>query len=171
MINLEKFVRQDYDTLISWIDSKEMLMQFAGPGFTFPLTTEQLDMSLSDQKRFAFKVTETQSKSMVGYGEIYLKETTVFLGRIIIGEKKLRGQGIGLLIVNQLTAYALKNFPITNIELNVFDWNISAIKCYEKAGFVINPYRISERKVNGETWTVLRMVLEKKDRPENSEEL
>lgn len=161
MSNLEKFVRQDYDTLISWVNSKEMLMQFAGPGFTFPLTAEQIDVSLEDQKRFAFKVTDTISKSMIGYGEIYFKETTVFLGRIIIGEKKLRGQGIGLSIINQLTSHALKRFPQTNIELNVFDWNTAAIRCYEKAGFVINPLERAERKINGKTWTVLRMVFKK----------
>jgi hypothetical protein len=41
MVRLEKFNKCAYADLISWIDSKEMLMQFAGPSFDFPLTNEQ----------------------------------------------------------------------------------------------------------------------------------
>ncbi|MFB3389979.1 GNAT family N-acetyltransferase [Flavobacterium sp. LAR06] len=46
-----------------------------------------------------------------------------------------------------------------NIELNVFDFNVGAIKCYEKVGFSINPDKILIREVDGETWTALNMVL------------
>lgn len=31
----------------------------------------------------------------------------------------------------------------SNIKLNVFDWNLSAIKCYENAGFKTNPNKNS----------------------------
>ena len=48
MIRLEKFEKDSYKDLISWVDNKEMLMQFAGPAFDFPLTNEQLDKSISD---------------------------------------------------------------------------------------------------------------------------
>ena len=56
MIALERFNLACYKRLIGWIDSAEMLMQFGGPAFSFPLTTSQLEKSLSDKKRFAFSV-------------------------------------------------------------------------------------------------------------------
>jgi hypothetical protein len=37
VIRLKKFDRSAYATLISWIDTEEMLMQFGGPNFSFPL--------------------------------------------------------------------------------------------------------------------------------------
>ena len=50
---------------------------------------------------------------------------------------------------------------LENVELNVYDWNKSAIKCYEKSGFEINPNKISQIEVKGETWISLNMLLEK----------
>ena len=38
------------------------------------------------------------------------------------------------------------------------DWNIAAIKCYEKAGFTIDPGKKLERMVNGKTWAAINMV-------------
>ncbi len=58
MILVEKFDQLNSHKLISWIDTEEALMQFAGPSFTFPLTVEQLDKSLSEKNRFAFQAIE-----------------------------------------------------------------------------------------------------------------
>ena len=46
-------------------------------------------------------------------------------------------------------------------EVNVFDWNIAAIKCYEKAGFMMNAGKISSRRIKDQTWVVLNMTLDK----------
>jgi RimJ/RimL family protein N-acetyltransferase len=161
MIILQKFTKRDYNGLISWIDSKETLMQFARPGFTFPLTSEQLDKSLSDKNRFAFTVIDTESGDCIGHSEIYLKEASASLGRILIGDEELRGKGLGKKIVIQLLDYSFNILNQSQVELNVFDWNISAIKCYEKVGFTINPEKKAERKINGETWVALNMTLDK----------
>ena len=161
MIILQKFTKSDYKRLISWIDTAETLMQFAGPGFTFPLTSEQIDDSLSDNKRFAFKVIDTESGDCIGHSEIYLTGTSASLGRILIGDKQLRGKGLGKTIVEQLLDYCYNTLNQRQAELNVFDWNINAIKCYEKVGFTINPEKKLERKINGETWVALNMTFDK----------
>jgi len=54
MIKLEQFDETDFDRLISWVDSEEFMLQFAGPIFTFPLTIDQLESYISDKNRFAF---------------------------------------------------------------------------------------------------------------------
>jgi RimJ/RimL family protein N-acetyltransferase len=160
MIQLEKFDNKNYDLLISWIDSAEMLMQFAGPAFTFPLTREQLDTSLSDKNRLAFKVVDT-SNEHIGHAEVYVTSQCAYLGRILIGAPQLRGKGLGLQIVSSLLVYCFEVLQQTNVALNVFDWNIGAIKCYEKAGFRINPDKKVERKVNEQTWVALNMTIDK----------
>ncbi|MGH2649241.1 MAG: GNAT family N-acetyltransferase [Ginsengibacter sp.] len=163
MIQLEKFEIINCKKLISWIDNAETLMQFAGPSFSFPLTREQLENSLSDKNRFAFQALETNAKAMIGYGEIYLREKSAFLGRIIIGDKKFRGKGFGQVIVNQLIDFAFNTLNQPKIELNVFEWNTPAINCYKRVGFAFNPVKKSERKVNRKTWVVLNMLLKKSD--------
>jgi RimJ/RimL family protein N-acetyltransferase len=163
MIKIEPFKNSDFDKLISWIDSEEMLMQFSGPTFTFPLTKQQLNLNLEDKNRLAYKVVDLSNNSMIGYAEIYLQnKNSVLLGRIIIGEVEFRGQGIGQQIVKDLLEISFNQFNVLSAELNVFDWNINAIKCYEKVGFAINPAKIYKKEIKGETWTALNMVIEKK---------
>ncbi len=161
MVQLEKFVKEDYEQLICWIDSAKMLMQFAGPIFVFPLTVAQFDKSLTDANRFAFKVVDSNSKNTIGHAEIYLTDTAAYIGRILVGDKAKRGKGIGEQIVHLLIAHIFSTTDKTIIELNVFDWNTVAIKCYEKAGFTINTGKAFERKIEGQTWIALNMSLGK----------
>jgi RimJ/RimL family protein N-acetyltransferase len=158
MIQLEKFTTEDYTRLISWIDSTATLMQFAGPAFSFPLTSDQLDASLSDVNRHAFKVIETETHKTIGHAEIYFKEASAFFGRILIGDKSMRNKGTGLLIVQQLIDFVKERTDVKEIELYVFDWNVAAIRCYEKAGFKVNAEKKAERKVAGKIWTAVNMV-------------
>ena len=161
MVHLENFSKEFYSELISWVDTEEALMQFAGPIFTFPLTNEQLDKSLSEIDRYAFRVVDDGTNLSIGYCETFLTATSAYLGRIIIGDREKRGKGIGRQIVELLLDFTFNSLDRTKVELNVFDFNIAAIKCYENVGFIINPSKKLERKINGETWTALNMTINK----------
>ena len=127
----------------------------------FPLTPEQLDVSLADKNRIAFRVVDDCTTLSIGYSEIYLSDNSAKVGRIIIGDKEKRGKGLGQQIVNLLLDFTFSNLNRTVVELNVFDWNIAAIKCYEKIGFIVNPDKKSERKIKNETWTAINMTIDK----------
>ena len=160
-VRLGKFGREDYAMLISWVESEEALLQFAGPLFTFPLTPQQLDVSLSDKNRTAFTVIDNETNLPIGHAETYLMENSVKIGRILIGNEAYRNKGLGRQIVELLLAFSFANYDRTTVELNVFDWNTAAIKCYERAGFTINPGKKVERKIKNETWTALNMTISK----------
>jgi RimJ/RimL family protein N-acetyltransferase len=160
MIKLERFDKSAYADLISWVDSEELLMQFAGPSLSFPLTAEQLDKSLEDKNRYAFTIVDIDTKEKIGHCEIYLMENSAKLGRILIGKEQYRGKGVGEQIVKKLTEFAQRYMDRKEIELYVFDWNIAAIKCYEKCGFKIRPEKILERKIKGETWIAVNMLFD-----------
>lgn len=162
MIRLEKFEPADYPLLISWVDSAEMLMQFGGPAFTFPLTAEQLEKNLRDKNRFAFKVVDIDSNTTIGHGEIYLKENgDAYLSRLLIGEEAARGKGYGTQLTHLLLAYAFDVLQQSTVFLLVFDWNTSAIHVYKKAGFTIIPDKTLLREVNGKKWTAITMSINK----------
>ena len=161
MITLEKFDSSSLDKLISWIDSPEALMQFAGPSYTFPLSKEQLDQSSKDLNRHAYSVVDTNSNTTIGHAEIHLTNDGAILRRILIGDPNMRGKGLCSPLVDHLLQIVFAELNQEKVELNVFDWNTSAIKCYEKAGFTINPNKVLERTVNGKTWFALNMVLDK----------
>lgn len=163
MIQPLKADDKSLDTLLSWIDSAETLMQFAGPAFSYPLTKRQLQDSLSDPNRYAFQYVLPDTGEMVGYAEVCLTGESAKLGRILIGHTAARGQGYGSQIVQHLVRIAFDELEQQTAELNVFDWNANAIHVYEKAGFVLNPKKKLERAVNGKVWIAVNMVLDKED--------
>jgi hypothetical protein len=70
MIALKSFGPNDFEKLMSWIDNEEMLVQFAGGIFSFPLTVEQLDTYVSDSSRHCYKVVELPDHQVVGHAEL-----------------------------------------------------------------------------------------------------
>ena len=162
MIELQPFGVEDFDTLIRWVDSEETLVQFAGQHFNFPLTATQLAASVQDMNRLAFKVTDAATGISIGHAEIHLPGTgTAVFCRILIGDAAYKGKGLCHEIIKALLTITFMKLDVEQAELNVFDWNIPAIKCYQRNGFVINPGKTRERVVNGKIWTALNMVTDK----------
>ncbi|MCX7882683.1 MAG: GNAT family N-acetyltransferase [Brevinematales bacterium] len=54
---------------------------------------------------------------------------------ILIGDKSERYQGYGTEAVQLLVEYGFRVLGLRNIMLSVYDFNKSALRCYEKAGF------------------------------------
>jgi RimJ/RimL family protein N-acetyltransferase len=161
MIQLAPFEPVDYSLLISWIQDAEMLMQFGGPAFTFPLTAEQLENNLADKNRYAFKVVEVATQATIGHGEIYSREDgSTYLSRLLIGQESTRGKGYGTQLTHLLLGYAFDVLKQSKVFLVVFDWNAAAIHVYKKAGFTVVPDKTLLREVNGKQWTAITMVIE-----------
>ena len=162
MIKLEKFTEQDFERLINWIENEEILVQFSGGIFKFPLTKEQLNEYLYSENIISFKIINLETNEVIGHSEIYKSEKNeVKLCRILIGEENQRGKGFGKKIINELVKYSFEKLNAEKVELNVYDWNKYAIVCYEKSGFEINPNKFSEIAVKGNKWISLNMVLNK----------
>ncbi len=45
----------------------------------------------------------------------------------------------------------------------MYDWNAGAIKCYEKAGFIINKNKTRSIEVKGKIWNSLNMTIDKQN--------
>ena len=101
-IELVKFERDSFDQLIAWANKPEILMQFAGPDFVFPLTREQLEKSINEPLRHSFAVRLNSTMQIIGHAEIYINNDNAHLCRILIGEGTMRGKGIGQQIVQEL---------------------------------------------------------------------
>ena len=162
-IRLEPFGSDDFRRLISWVDSEELMVQFAGSIFTYPLTEEQLDTYLTDEKRHAFKVVYPGTNQVIGHAELYITDPSMALiSRVLVGDKAYRGKGIGGQIIRRLTELAFGQFKVGAVELNVYDWNTAAIKCYEREGFTLNPDKVKTTEVKGQTWKAINMVVSPK---------
>lgn len=161
MIRLEKFGWKDYANLISWIVSEEILIQIAGRQLTFPVTEEQLDISQADKNRVAFSIINLETEKVIGHCELYLLENSAKIDRVIIGDSSMKGKGLCTRLMNLLLEYGFNVLDQPMIELNVFDWNTVAIRCYEKAGLRKNIDRTMEFEINGRKWIAFNMSIDK----------
>ena len=161
MIEVKPFTENDFETFKSWIHNEEELFQFAGPIFSYPLTKEQLVNYIKMTDKRPLKVVLNSTNQTIGHCELNFENGNNRLSRILVGNKELRGQKIGEQIVIKMVDLLFQDQNINEVDLNVFDWNKGAIKCYEKVGFKINHDNRDEMNVNGKVWTRLNMVLKR----------
>ncbi|MEM9981311.1 MAG: GNAT family protein [Bacteroidota bacterium] len=156
MINLKPFEIEDWKYLSKWIKTEEELVQFAGPIFNFPINKVQVQNYLSAEQRIVFKIIHEQY-SPIGIAEIYVEnERLAKLARILIGDNSMRGKGIGTKLIQQLVTYVFEKLNKQRIILNVFSWNNSAIRCYEKVGFIKTNKAPTKITVGEKRWEVSR---------------
>jgi len=157
MIELKPFKIDDWKYLKNWISNEAELIQFAGQFFSFPIDEDQVENYLSDPNRTVFKIQNEKKKS-IGIAEIsHVNDNVAKLARILIGEKSMRGKGIGTELMNKLIEYGFNNLKKERIILNVYSWNTGAIKCYEKVGFSQTDKPIKLVKVGNEEWETIEM--------------
>lgn len=164
MVKLEKFRIDDFGDLTNWIQTKEELIQFAGAIFQFPLKINQIEAYLSDRKRNVFKVmySSDEQTTSIGMAELYdFSANTNKLARVLIGEKSIRGNGIGTELMRQLVKYSFEKDNKEAVILNVYEWNLSAIKCYEKVGFLKTDRDPKVTTVDNKKWRAIEMKMER----------
>ena len=166
MITLEKFGKQDFDRLISWIDTEELMIQFSGSIFNYPITHEQLEKYLNDHIRMVYKVTLVETGETIGHCEldkIDEKNRSAGICRVLIGDIKYRNKGFGKMIIRELIKIAFSDLHIHRLHLNVFDFNCQAIRCYEECGFSIEGLLMDTTRIGNKYWSVYNMSIINKD--------
>jgi RimJ/RimL family protein N-acetyltransferase len=143
MITLRYFVPSDFQTLIQWVDSPAFMLQWAGSSFQYPLTEAQLEDYIKDankenaSKRI-FSVVHEDTNKVIGHislTKIDQRNKSARIGRVLVGDERYRGQGIGEIMIKEILKIAFDELKLHRVHLGVFDFNLSAIVCYEKAGF------------------------------------
>ena len=156
MIELQPFEADDWKCLQKWIANESELIQFAGPIFSFPIDRNQVESYLSNPNRMVFRI-ENSSK-VIGMAEISNEgESVAKLARILVGEVSMRGRGIGTELMNQLADYGFNQLKKKKLILNVYSWNLGAIKCYEKVGFRRTDKSPILVTVGDEEWEAIEM--------------
>jgi len=159
MIVLTPFQPADFDRLIKWIDSKELLITIAGNVWSYPVTVAQLQRYLDDPKSHSFNIVETTNNVVIGHAEIILGDDgTCKIDKLLVNPS-YRGKGLCVTVMNELLQYAFNKFPVHTVELNVFDWNTAGIRCYEKTGFSINHGKTQTFPLGDKTWTAKNMSM------------
>jgi RimJ/RimL family protein N-acetyltransferase len=160
MIVLEKFDASDYDRLINWIDSENLMHVFGATFFKYPITHLQLEIYSNDKSRSIYKVIDKNSKNIIGHAElnkINHINKSARICRVLIGNSNSRNKGYGSLVINELVRIGFDEMKLHRIDLGVYDFNKGAIKCYQKCGFEIEGLLKENTKIGSVYWSTYNM--------------
>lgn len=162
LIKLESLKRSDFKQLINWIDSEEFLIQWSGNAFTYPLNDQQLEQYIESTNTLALKVIDEESKEVIGHislGQIDNINKSARIGKVLVGDTKMRGRSIGKHMMKAVLHIAFEELKLHRVTLGVYDFNTSAISCYEKIGFVKEGLLRDSKKVGETYWNLWEMSM------------
>ena len=164
MIKLQPFNDSDFKALIAEIPDARFLLQWAGPKYTYPLDTAQLNETLAktvgEKPSFqVFKAIALDTQKTVGHIQLMnidYAARSCFFGRVLIFQE-YRGSGFGKAMLQAAVKLAFEDLDLTEIILGVFDFNTSAIALYKKIGFSEFQFLEGARRFQDESWNLIRM--------------
>ena len=157
---------KDYQTIKNWITDARMHDLWCAKRIPYPMTEENLQAFLEkDAQEWGGKpyiATEEDKDTPVGFFIINVNagaESAFF--KCIMVDNSLRGKGYGTRMIEQMKRLAFDELGVSLVQLNVFDTNPRAKKCYEKAGFTIESFTENSLRFGEESWGHYRMVAKK----------
>ncbi|RYF91347.1 MAG: N-acetyltransferase [Chitinophagaceae bacterium] len=170
MIKLEYFTPNDFTQLINWIDSEELLVNWAGSLFSYPLTWQSMDWYISNTNdlassdAFVYKVVEVESGEIIGHislGGISRKNRSARISRVLLGSTQHKGKGYCKEMIRAVLKIGFEELNLHRISLGVYDFNTAALNCYKSAGFSVDGVSRDVLLHKGEWWSLVEMsVLE-----------
>ena len=168
---LRPFREADIPDLIEWSGDEQFLLQWGGPRLKYPFDLTQgmsiVKESDRDDSHFRAYTAWLDGTSRVGHAEIgnidYENRSGRFM-RLLVGDTEKRGQGLGEALVRSLLDIAFDDLELHRVELGVFDFNVGARKCYEKAGFHLEGTLRECRRQGDEYWNLCIMGMLSQER-------
>jgi len=108
-----------------------------------------------------FEIASLESGAPIGscgFHKISASNRSAELG-ILIGDKSLWGKGYGREAMGILCRYGFDVLNLNRIGLQVYEYNVRGIRCYERVGFKHEGRRRAARFWNGKYWDSLEMGL------------
>jgi len=145
MIRLEPFTSADFQQLIHWINTEELLIKWSGTLFSFPLTTSSMEWYVQDTNipnesdAFVYKAVDSETGETVGHislGGISWKNRSSRISRVLV-DTTIQGKGICQQIIKAALKIGFEELGFHRITLGVYENNKAALNCYLKSGFKV----------------------------------
>ena len=146
MIILEPFTAADFQQLIDWVNTEELLTKWSGTLFSFPLTISSMEWYIQDTNEpdesdaFVYKAVDTESGETVGHislGGLSWKNKSSRISRVLVGNTAAQGKGICQQMVKAVLKIGFEELGLHRIGLGVYENNKAALNCYLKCGLSI----------------------------------
>lgn len=154
---------KDYQIIKNWITDERMHDLWCAKRIPYPMTEDNLQEFLEkDAQEWGGKpyiATEEDSDIPVGFFIITVNNgaNSAFFKCIMV-DNSLRGKGYGTRMIEEMKRFAFDELGVSLVQLNVFDTNPGAKRCYEKAGFEVESFSEKSLAFGAESWGHYRMV-------------
>lgn len=125
-------------TLASVFDSFAALTQWGGEGFSMPLKRQSFlqQLQLPDTQSF---VLQDARQQMLAFGQLCDRFERMHLARLLV-LPPYRGQRLSSVLISELLAEGLRQWPQRAASLYVFRHNQAALRSYQRLGFTQAPH-------------------------------
>lgn len=153
---------KDYKYIGKWINDERVHALWCANLISYPMTEESLqgilDKDAEEWGGSAYVATE-DSGIPIGFFvySVNTSDNSGFL-KFVILDKELRGKGYGIRMLELALKYAFDITKVSSVQLNVFDCNSSARKCYLNAGFREDNVIENAFRYKDECWGRCHMV-------------
>lgn len=154
---------KDFDEIKNWITDERTHAMWCANRFKFPVEKNDFESVITEfSSRFGdsrFVATSDDGK-LVGFFCYSLNlENNEGMFKFVMVNPSLRGQGYGKQMLKLALEYAFGITKAATVQLNVYQENTGARKCYESVGFVERSTTPAALTFNDESWTRCNMVI------------
>lgn len=164
-VTLRAIEREDIPRFLRWLNDPEVTRYLT---IFMPLSRGEeerwFEQQLGDRNRKVLAI-ETESGEHIGnisLEDIDWKNRRATLG-IVIGEKERWGQGYGTDAIRTLLRFAFEELNLNRVQLDVFDFNERARRCYRRCGFREEGILRQAHYTEGRYHDVVRMAILRSD--------
>lgn len=171
MIRLAYFEKSDFEQLIKWVNSEELLTIWSGNMFSFPLTKDSLDWYLEDTNEpgksdaFIYKAIDEEGDTVghISLGGISWKNKSARMSRVLVGDLNKQNKGVCQGMVNAVLKIGFEEMGLHRIGLGVYDTNANAVTCYQKCGMLIEGTQRDILWYKNTYWSMVEMGMLEED--------
>ena len=142
-VMLREYRSEDFASIRAWVND-EVTTRWMSTRFWPPQTEVDTQeflsrMLQSSHNAYNFVIADAQDESYIGQLDLFRVDWRLRQGEIgmVIGKSQMRGQGFGQEALELMKRFAFSNLGLERLELEVHMDNQAAVRCYEKAGFML----------------------------------
>jgi RimJ/RimL family protein N-acetyltransferase len=120
--------------------------------------------------KLIYKVIDSENGTAIGHIELAAidrRNGSARVCRVLVGDPAYRGRGVGTVVMEKIVC----RLGLQRIELSVFGFNTSAIRCYERVGFVKEEHLRECRKADDGYWSFYIMAISRHEWESSRDEL
>lgn len=168
-IVLREYRDSDIDYIRQWVNDPEITNTLSD-NFLYPHTkyeTESFFRTVVEGKsrNKSFIIAAKDSLEYIGQIDLYRMDwrNRFALLAIVIGRKEYLGKGYGSEAIQLLQKFAFEELNLNRIELEVYEYNERAYKCYLKCGFIEEGRYRKKMYKQGKYWDSICMSILKSE--------